>query len=715
MLCLLSLLVANIMYLTHSILGFAATLSFFLSVPGYSFLSLLKHEMKSKWEIASFSLGLSLLLLMLGGLALNTLNLIGLKQPLTTLNIFLILDLMTAILIFLNRKVIIKLPKINFSFDKEKTIFTTILSFLPFLAAGGAISLNNGGTNILTIISFILIPTFVMLLIWRKKIDGLYPYAIFTMSLSVLLSTSLRGWSLTGHDIHHEFYVFQSTSNNSLWSTRTFFSDPYNACLSITILPTILEKITSISAMYIYKIIFQIIFAFGLIPIYLFIKKLSANAIALIGTFMFISFPPFLNDMPFLNRQEIAFIFFGLLMLTAFMKMSQKPKTILTIIFLTGIILSHYSTNYATLSILILAWIIYKLLTLKLLVKPTFALPILNIKIILLAIIITFLWNSQITKTTSGFQHTLINTFNGIIHHNLNQSYGVSYALFSAKPKDPRQVLAGYAGVNASKVQYIPEHNLPVTDIGKIVSHVISVESFNKFIRAVSAKGLQVLLLCGAIVFLVKLRRRRTMQEIYFCALIIASVILLALITLLPQLSVDYSVTRLFQQVLVIVALPIMIALELFLGFLGRHKIYVIAFFAAFLFLHLSGLIPQILGGYPPQLALNNSGTYYDIYYIHKSELAATLWLDQQNANKPLVTDQYARLRFPEYPFLKQHTIDPIFSKDISEYIYYDYTNTHRGIYADFLSGNVLEYSYSDQKENQNLLYSNIDNKIFGK
>jgi len=710
------LAMANIAYLSNNFFGWIITLVFFLFIPGYLLLNLLKHEIKSRWEISSFSLGLSLLLLMIGGLALNSTYLIGLKQPLTTINIFIMLDLMTVILLAFNKKKKIKLPKIHFSLPKEKTVFALILTFLPFLAAGGAISLNNGGPNVLTMALFALIPIIFVLLIWRKNLESLYPYAIFMIGLSVLFSTSLRGWFITGHDIHHEFSVFQSTIQNNLWAVRTPSGDPYNASLSITILPTIIAKITTVPAMYVYKLVFQIIFSFGLIPIYLFIKKFSNERKALIGAILFISFPPFLNDMPFLNRQEIAYIFFGLLMLTTFTKMAQKPKIILTIVFLISIMLSHYSTNYATLGILLLSWMFYKLLTLKLVVKQPFDLPILNLRVIILALFLTFLWNSQITKTTAGFEHTLANTFNGIIHNKLEQSNGVTYALFSAKPKDPNKILAEYAGNKASQVRYFPEQNLPITKLGKIVTQVVDVGTLNKFVRAFSAKALQILLLIGLIILFIKLRRKTTQQATYSYALALSLLSSLVLITVLPQLSVDYSVTRLFQQALIIIALPIIVASEFLLGFFGRFKVYIVAGFFAFLFLHLSGFIPQLLGGYPPQLALNNSGTYYDVYYVHKGELAATNWLNQQNNQKLLVADPYARLRFLEYPFLKQHVVDPVLSKDVSAYLYHDYTNVNKGLYASFLSGNVLEYSYFGlKKENQNLLYSNQDSQIYEK
>lgn len=710
------LAVANILFLINNLFGSFITLAFFLFIPGFLILNLLNHEMKSYWKIVSFSLGLSLFTLMFGGLLLNTLNLFGLRQPLTTLNIFIMLDTITLILLAFNKNKTLNLQNIKFKFPSIKQIITSLLlTLLPFLAAGGAISLNNGGSNIFTMISFGLIPLVFIYLIWQKNLKPLYPYAIFTIGLSVLLSVSLRGWTITGHDIQHEFQVFQATIENNLWITRTQSKDPYNSCLSITILPTIFAKITTISTIYIYKFLFQLIFALGLIPIYLFIKKISNERKALIGSFLFISFPPFINDISFLNRQEIAFIFFGLLMLTTFIKMSQKSKTILTIIFLIGLMFSHYSTNYATLGILFLSWIFFKLLNWKLATKKTYNLPIVNLRILLLALLLTFIWNSQITKTTAGLERTVINTFNSIIHHKLEQSNGVTYALFSFKPEDPNKILVEYAGDKADQVQYSPEENLSITKLGESISRIVNIETLNKFIRASSAKLLQVLLLISLIILLIRLRKKATQKNIYLYALTVSFFVSLVLITLLPNLSVDYSVTRLFQQSLIVISLPIIIATEFLLGFFGRYKGYIVAGLYAFLFLHLSGFLPQILGGYPPQLALNNSGTYYDIYYVHKSELAATKWLNQIDTHMNIAMDRYARMRFPGYPFLKQYPVDPVLSKNESEYLYQDYANIHNQIYANYLRGNVIKYSYSSPTANGNLLYSNKDNRIYKK
>ena len=710
-LCLLLLTVANASYFSKNFFGWAITLCFFLFVPGYLLLSLLKHEIKSRWEIASFSLGLSLLLLMVGGLVLNSLHAFGLAQPLETLNIFITLDAITLILLTCNGNRSVDLLRLHLHISKQQIVFAMALTVLPMLAIGGAIRLNNGASDILTMILFAAIPILFILLIWRKNLKSIYPYAIFMIGLSVLLSTSLRSWSITGHDIQHEFQVFRIVSSNGFWNISNPKGDPYNACLSITILPTIIAKITTISAPYVFKVVFQMIFAFGLVPIYFFMERLVSKRGALTGAFIFMSFPPFFNDMPFLNRQEIAFVFFALLLLTTFLKMARRPKTILTIFCLLGLILSHYSSGYVTLCLLLLAWIFFKVLARERSKWQPFVLPALSVSIILIALLFTFLWNAQTTGTASGLRQTVVETIQGLWGHSSSQASGVTYGLFAPPTISPSAVLNNYAGAKANLVQYIEPLNLPVTGIGKAASHIVSAESLNNFLRAFSAKILQLLLLLGLVIFFFRQRRKTSIKEIYFYALALSCLVLLAMITLLPQLSVDYGVTRLFQQTLIITAPLIVLAAEFLLGFLGRFKMYAAIMFFALLFLDLSGFVPQLLGGYPPQSALNNAGVYYDLYYVHGGELTAARWVVQRDNDHPLAADSYATMRL-NYSFGKERTINPLFANN-TKYFYQDYANIHEGLYATFLSGDTIEYTYHSSLTNGNLVYVNQDSHIY--
>jgi glycosyltransferase involved in cell wall biosynthesis/uncharacterized membrane protein len=708
------LILANSAYLLHNSVGSTITLAFFLLVPGYLLLTWISPGIDSKWIKICTSLALSILIIMLGGLGLNTLHKFGLSQPLETTNIFILLDAMVLLLIGKNRQDSISIPKAGFS--KNEAWVIVAVTILPLLAIGGAIRLNNGASNILTMMMFALSGLAIMFLTWRQSLSRIYPYALLMIGISVLFSTSLRGWLVTGHDIGHEFEVFQSTSRSGLWHTLTSHRDPYSACLSITILPTILSKITAIADPYIFKVVFQLIFAFMLIPIYELTNLLSSRRFALLGTLLFIAFPPFLNDMPFLNRQEIAFVFFGLLVLINFIEIARKPKMLLSTLLLIGLILSHYSSSYVTLGLLLSAWFFYKLITYKNNDQKKFVLPLLSLPLIVGAIGMTFAWNSLITQTSPGLERTIEKTVKTIEDHSFAQADGVNYGLFSFNAKDSKKVLADYAGDKAGLVVYVPDVNLPRTKLGSSISRIMPVETLNKFVRLLSAKFLQVLLITGTVLLFLKGRKKVSQRDDYYLSLVLASTLLLVLMVLVPQLSVEYSVTRLFQQDLAIIGLPIILATQLLTKKFGSYAIYVTAAFFVFLFLHLSGLVPQLLGGYPPQLSLNNAGTYYDIYYEHKGELISAQWIDEQPGGHTVTADNYGKARFPNYPFQKDIITNPIKSDDThTNYLYQNYANVHKGVYADFLSGDVLEYRYQDGKSNRNLWYSNQVSEVLSK
>jgi uncharacterized membrane protein len=711
-LCLPLLALANLAYAPKEFWGWVFTLGFFLLVPGYFLLSTIKHSIKSRLEIATFSLGLSLLILMVSGLALNSLRVFGVAQPLTTKYIFITLDIVTLILLAFNKNKQFRPSPVKLLFPKVQVFVAFLLTLLPMLAISGAIRLNNGASNVLTMILFAMIAILFVLLAVKKSLEPLYPYAIFMIGVSALFATSLRGSYITGHDIQHEFRVFQATSQAGYWSIAGHNGDPYNACLSITILPTIIAKITSISAQYIFKVVFQIIFSFGLIPVYFFIKRLSNPTKALMGAFVLISFPAFLNDMPFLNRQEIAFVFFGLLMLTSFHHMASKAKTALVLLCLFGLILSHYSSGYVMLCLLLLAWIFNNVLSFKR-GNSLKDLPILRLSIIFTALLFTFLWNSQITASTSNLTSTIKQTVSGLVDGSSKKDGFVQYSLLpsGASGQSPARALASYAGKDKSQVRYVPWVNLPITKLGKFVSHFDSVNNLNNSLHTLAAKIFQILLLLGATLVVLRRRKQMAKEQIYFSALILSCVVMLIVWTLVPQVSIDYTVIRLFQQTLVITALPIIIATEFLLGFLGRYKTYVAACFFAVLFLDLSGFVPQSLGGFLPQLSLNNSGQYYDFFSSHMGETVSSIWLaDNRSKSTPVYMDTISSTSIFEYPI----SAGLINNNSSTGYLFQDYTNVHKGVYRINVAG-LSEYSDPSITANRNLLYANQDSNIYGK
>ena len=688
------------------------TLGFFMFVPGFLIFSRMRYQAESAWVVAAFSLGLSLLFLMVAGLLLNSLYYVGLKQPLSSPYIIATLGLLSAGLIVMQRRVawhiIFRKPALR------TTIATIALSCLPLLAAAGAIRLNNGASNILTLVLFGTIAAVFLFFTLKKRWQGLYPYALLMIAVSVLLSVSLRGWGITGHDIQREFHVFQLAMQSGFWDIAAF-RDPYNACLSITILPTLLAKITHIADPYIFKVVFQVMFAFAVIPIYFFIKKLADARLAFMGAFLFISFPTFINDLPMLNRQEISFIFFGLLMLLMLTTMQRRQKKFLTILLLLGAILSHYSSSYTIVGLLLAAWLVYYIFC-KITKqdfkkdKLTLVFPTLNMTVILVALLFTFLWNSQITGTTAGLQKTVSKTVSGLFAKSSAQASDVAYSLFGRKAIEPQVLLekhvAGQTN-NLITVQHVKEQDLPLTAGGKLANNVVDMASLHRFIRSSSAKFLQLMLLIGCVILFVAYQRKPTQQNAYFFALSTTCVAFLIFQTLLPQLSVDYGILRLFQQELVILALPTVLGIIALFRWWPRLKVGLAAGVLALMFLHFSGFIPQLTGGYPPQLALNNKGFYYDAYYITRGEELAADWLVRtRTGNEATSMDLYAQWRFTPEERAKLGIIAP-YSYSSRAYIYKDRVNTVTGAYIANINSNLYYYTAERTSAYENQLYSN--------
>ncbi len=708
------LILANVAYFLHNVVGWLITLSFFLFVPGYLILAQIQHTIRSRWEILSFSLGLSLLFLLIGGLGLNTLHYVGLERPLDTLPIFVSLDVLTIGLIYLNRHKAFSIPHVYATIKSWHIVAALSMLILPLLAAAGALRLNNGASNVLTLILFATIAIMFLFFVWRKDLYYVYPYALVIFAFSVLLTVSLRGWEVTGHDIQREFQVFTMTFQKGFWDIAAF-RDPYNACLSITILPTLLAKITSISEPYIFKVVFQAIFAFCLVPIYFFLSKIVRPRIALMSAFLFIAFPTFLNDMAMLNRQEICFMFFSLVMLLIFTEMKQAHKKFLIIMLLVGTVLAHYSTSYVTIGILFVAWLLYLLLR-KLFGRgmnetlPN-SFPTLNITIVLVALLSAFLWNSQITASTKGLGNTIVSTIEGLIEKSTTQSLDVAYSIFGGEKQDPQELLTNYAEKHDLgkdvKVTYVTEPELPVTPFGERINRIVDVGDLNEIIRNLTAKFIQAMLLVGCVVLFFTYRKKTSEKNIYFLALVGTCVLFLILQTILPQLSVDYGILRLFQQELIILALPSVVGMLTLLKFAPRLQIPVASGIIAFLFLHLSGFIPQITGGYQPQLALNNAGFYYDAYYISDGEKRGASWLNNnRQLNVPVAMDAYAQTRFNVVDKQKM-VILHLFTPTSKAYIYNDRVNETTNKYIANVNSNLYYYTITRKGVHEHTLYSN--------
>jgi glycosyltransferase involved in cell wall biosynthesis/uncharacterized membrane protein len=697
--------------------GWLAALVFYLLVPGYLLLERVAR-INGRWEVLSYSLGLSLLIIMLSILAMNTVHYYGFPNPLTLPNIVLTLQGVTLILILFTRA---GFPAIRQLIPRsfEEAVVIALSTILPFLAAGGAFRLNNGAGNEVTMFMFILTGILFVWLALRKNLERIYPYALIMMSMAILFSNSLRGWHLTGHDIHREFAVFAATFFNEFWRVRTPFGSPYNACLSITILPTVLAHIGSVSLEYVYKVLFQIIFSIGVVPVFLLARRLTTTPLALVVAFLFISFPNFVNDMPFLNRQEIAFIFFGLILLTNFSQIQRHQKMRMILVLIVGLVLSHYSSTYVAVGLFGLAWMAYKIF------RPIHRnivhahMPLLDLRVILFAFALTFLWHSVITASTNGLEQTIKRTINDFQYRSSSSSSFARYSLVDQEITSIEQEFNIYTrDRNIKNAEYIDPPLLPVTETGRYLEQYLPapLEEVMSSVHAMVARFYQVLVIIGLVIFFFVQWKRKQESHLYYWLLGGCSVAMLVFFTVLPSLAIDYSLTRLFHQTMIITGIPIMYTLWYVSKAFWRLRMLVMVLAVAALFLYNSGVIPQTTGATPPKMTLNNNGLYYYFFYQHTSDMKATDWLSRYKDPTINVHVDTTAIHPPRTYRVNSNILHSSRSDQPPPefgYVFLYNVNVDRGIFRIFLNSDMVTYSYPTVVDDRNLIYNSGSNKIY--
>ena len=621
-------------------------------------------------ERIGYSLSAVLLSLMLLGLTANfLLPIVHIQRPLAPIPIVIMGDLLNVFTYAIWRRfpAAAGSPPVLRSFGPlgVRLFVGGVVAFIFSIA--GANQLNNGAGDLVAVAALVaIITTLVLLLRWQSRIhEAVVGVTIYLLSAALLLMTSLRGWFITGHDIQFEYRVFQLTAAHAHWSFAQLRS-PYNACLSITILPTEVAQVTHLDHPYVYKAVFQLIFAICPVLVYEIARRYWKRPIAILAAVYFMGFPTFINDMSFLNRQEIAFTFFCaaiLIMTNGHWSLRRRQYTL--VVAAIGIELSHYSTMYIFLFTLILAWLgrHAAVLAVSRLNGPDrsrhHCTPVRSAPsstaggaCIAAVVLIALGWGGLATQTIGNVVQTANSAASALVGKGQGaRSSDVSFSLFAGAAPNPRSILNSYhrqvvsiranappgsyvstSVVSSYATPVVPQSYLPLTKVGRALSDLsVPVSSANSTMRQAVAAGEQLFLGVGLIaIVVVRKRRRQISPEFLFLSL--ASVAVLAAVTVLPNLSVNYGVLRAFQSSLIIIAPILAEGSIILLRPLARNWAPRLAAAAAvILFAWTTSLMPQITGGALAELSLNNGGSYYNEYYTHQQDVAAVDWL----ANKP--------------------------------------------------------------------------------
>jgi uncharacterized membrane protein len=520
-----------------------------------------------------------------------------------------------------------------------------------------------------------------------------------------------------------------------------------------------------VNGAYIFKFFFQFIGALPIVAIYYLSREYVSDMIAYLAGFLYISFPTFMTDMAFLNRQGTAFLFFGVLLFVMFGTEYFSNRSRYTLLFLLGIgmVLSHYSTSYVAVTLFIIGYIINRVarffftatwpkwfarFTDRFKNKEIYQRQVLlSFPYIIFLLGTIILWSAVITKTASNVSDTLGQIWVNIQHPFSNEDHsGIDkYSLVKLQNASPQQRFTQFVKENTQTAQatetpknlFPPsitknypttlssEPLVPLTSVGKNVQSTlhINLTSFYNQSKQTYATIMQVLLLIGLMgAGLGYSFRKNILRNIpaEYLSLSAAGIIIMAGQTILPSSAVDYGLLRLFQQNLILLTLLITLVPIAAISFLIRWSkavlvicgIGMLAFFLVF-----SGFVPQVTGGGRALLPLNNYGFYYDAYYTHTQEIVSIAWMVKNTDPETTVqSDHY----FSAVKVLSYSNIGTLIgllpeTTQRSSYVYLNYTNVKNQNVIAYIDGNVVYYHFplNFLQDDKSLIYNNGGSEIY--
>lgn len=336
-------------------------------VPGILIIRLLKLNNLKNTEVLLYSVGLSLFTLMLIGLLLNTFGHYFIPNPISTISLILAISFVVIMLSYLcykfDRK-LISTYEIKEKSDTKSSFLSPAALFLlliPFMSILGTYLVNYYSNNLLLLFLIVIICLVIILIGFDTKYipTNLYPLAIFVIAISLLLHDSLIFNHLYGWDVHQEYYYSNLVKTSGFWHSN--IPSDVNSMLSIVFLAPIYSDICNLSLTWVFKIIYPLLFSFlplGLFQIY---KKQTENEItAFLSVIYFMSISTFYTEMLALERQQIAELFFVILISIFICNIELSKKRLLTLIFVFGLAISHYGLSYLILSLILINYMFFK-------------------------------------------------------------------------------------------------------------------------------------------------------------------------------------------------------------------------------------------------------------------------------------------------------------------------------------------------------------------
>ena len=653
---------------------------FFSLVPGFLILTILKLNKLEFVMKMVLSFGLSLSVLMFLGLVLNFLYFI--KEPLSLFPLILSLNgIILALILISLKKNVDKTSKIwDFKIDlKNKSLSFLIFPLLfPFLAIIGTYLMNSTQYNGVIILLLLLIPVYIaFLLLFKDNVHKFtYPFSIWLISLSILLIHGLTSNHILGIDVFHEFFAFQLTIDNYYWDVAGNIENAYYACISITILPTIYTVLSGMNGEYVFKLIYAIIGSFVPLAAYLTFKKYFKADKAFLAA-LFIVFQNFFMLSLGASRQLVALLFFFMAVFVLFnTELPKVSKKVIFLILVFSIIISHYSTAYVALTVIMPILLIPFVKNLLQNRKLSFK----NFDMIALIVVFILIW----------------------------------YGLFAGI-----QLAAGSGSVkktiDASSSGLSPDSR----DDSVLAIFGIGVKSIPNLISIIANDLIFLTIFIGLIALLFKFKYYKKKIDFGFITGMFILLTLLILFIIVPLVSQLYGAPRLFLQSLIFLAPLLIIGADRIAKLFKKPKLSIAILFILLIFLFsCSTYLNYHFYGTPYSPYYESDGKLHNEYFIMDQEVVGANWLnDNRIKDLWIYTDAIGHQRLM-LGKIKYDDINPYFylnNKTIEKgYIYLWNTNVNKGLIYTQLEKEKNIKDYDNLFVGKNYIYDNGRTEIRG-
>jgi uncharacterized membrane protein len=225
---------------------------------------------------------------------------------------------------------------------------------LPVAAAAGSARLSAGhGATVAVLAALAIGAALCGTVVFARRVSPTQlALVLFGVALGLMWSFSLRGHFVYGFDITKEYRVLASTYSTGVWNASSA-RNPYAAMLSLTVLPSSLHALTGLSILTLLKLVYPALFALFPVAVFGLARRFVRPQYAFIAAAFPIVQPYFFGEIPAVARQEIALLFFVVLLAAVLDdRLRGRQRWALITLFALGLVVSHYTTTYIAITIL---------------------------------------------------------------------------------------------------------------------------------------------------------------------------------------------------------------------------------------------------------------------------------------------------------------------------------------------------------------------------